>query len=86
MIVIELLRSFVNREWVKEVNEEGLEQIPRSFILPDFKRKEADIVYRVSIRGQVVVFYLLVELQSSVDFSMPYSRGSAIKSSIFPTC
>lgn len=71
-IFVELLRSFVDRGWVQEIDEEHLEQIPRSFILQDFKRKEADLVYRVSLNGHDVVFYVLMELQSTVDYRMPY--------------
>lgn len=40
--------------------------------MQDFKRKEADLVYRINLNGQDVVFYLLMELQSSVDYRMPY--------------
>jgi predicted transposase/invertase (TIGR01784 family) len=71
-IFVELLRSFVDRGWVHAVDEEQLEQIPHSFILQDFKRKEADLVYRLSLNGQEVVFYILMELQSRVDYRMPY--------------
>ncbi len=41
-------------------------------MLQDFKRQEADLVYRVKLNGQDVVFYLLLEMQSTVDFRMPY--------------
>ncbi|TYQ15037.1 UNVERIFIED_CONTAM: putative YhgA-like transposase [Acetivibrio alkalicellulosi] len=44
---------------------------PRAFILTDFKNKEADLVYKVNIDGSSIYFYLL-ELQSSVDFQLPY--------------
>lgn len=49
-----------------------MERIDKSFILSDFKEKEADLVYRVRLNGKDIVFYLLLELQSSVDFRMPY--------------
>lgn len=71
-LFVELLRSFVNQGWVQAVNEEDVQEIPHSFVLQDFKRQEADLVYRVNLNGQDVVFYLLLEMQSSVDFRMPY--------------
>jgi predicted transposase YdaD len=49
-----------------------VQEIPHSFVLQDFKRQEADLVYRVNLNSQDVVFYLLLEMQSSVDFRMPY--------------
>ncbi len=48
-----------------------MELVDKSFILPDFKNKEADLVYKVNIDGNSVYFYLL-ELQSRVDHQMPY--------------
>lgn len=71
-LFVELLRSFINKGWVQEVDEEHVQEIPHSFVLQDFKRQEADLVYRVKLSGQDVVFYLLLEMQSSVDFRMPY--------------
>ncbi|WP_232229072.1 Rpn family recombination-promoting nuclease/putative transposase [Paenibacillus zanthoxyli] len=70
-LFVELLRSFINKGWVQAVNEE-VQEIPHSFVLQDFKRQEADLVYRVKLNGQDVVFYLLLEMQSTVDFRMPY--------------
>lgn len=71
-LFVELLRSFINKGWVQAVDEEHVQEIPHSFVLQDFKRQEADLVYRVNLNGQDVVFYLLLEMQSSVDFRMPY--------------
>lgn len=71
-LFVELLRSFIDKGWVQAVDEEHVQEIPHSFVLQDFKRQEADLVYRVKLNGQDVVFYLLLEMQSSVDFRMPY--------------
>ncbi|MFD3274304.1 Rpn family recombination-promoting nuclease/putative transposase [Paenibacillus dendritiformis] len=71
-LFVELLRSFVHKGWVQSIDETNVQEIPHSFILQDFKRKEADLVYRVQLNGQEVVFYLLLEMQSKVDFQMPY--------------
>lgn len=71
-LFVELLRSFINKGWVQAVDEEHVQEIPHSFVLQDFKRQEADLVYRVNLNGKDVVFYLLLEMQSSVDFRMPY--------------
>ncbi|MFD0711610.1 Rpn family recombination-promoting nuclease/putative transposase [Paenibacillus sp. GCM10027626] len=40
--------------------------------MPDFSGKEADLVYRVKIKGREVIFYILIELQSTVDSLMPW--------------
>jgi len=67
----ELLRSFVDQGWAKNIKPEDVELVDKSFILPDFKNREADLVYKVNIDGSNIYFYLL-ELQSSVDHQMPY--------------
>ncbi|SHH42523.1 Rpn family recombination-promoting nuclease/putative transposase [Tepidibacter thalassicus] len=68
---IEFLRSFVKKEWVKSIKEENLILIDKEFILEDFKEEEADIVYKVNIDGKDIIFYILLELQSKVDYMMP---------------
>ena len=71
-VFMQLLRSFVDKSWVSSIDEDSAEYINKSFILQDFKGKEADIVYRLKIDGREVFFYILLELQSTVDYQMPY--------------
>ena len=71
-VFLQLLRSFVRQGWVDKIDESDIIRVDKSFILQDFKDKEADLVYRVKMDGQEVVFYILMELQSTVDFQMPY--------------
>lgn len=72
-LFVEFLHSFVmSSGWSNAIAEEQVEQISHSFISEDFKRREADVVYRVNLEGQDILFYVLVELQSSVDYRMSY--------------
>jgi predicted transposase/invertase (TIGR01784 family) len=68
---VEFLKGFVKKDWVKLIEEENLVLIDKEFILEDFKEEEADIVYKVNIDGNEIIFYILLELQSKVDFRMP---------------
>ncbi len=70
-LFVQLLRSFINQGWAQKIAPEDVEIVDKSFILPDFKDKEADLVYKIKMDGGDVYFYLL-ELQSTVDFQMPY--------------
>jgi predicted transposase/invertase (TIGR01784 family) len=70
-LFVQLLRSFIQQGWAQKIIPEDVELVDKSFILPDFKDQEADLVYKVKIDGGDVYFYLL-ELQSTVDFQMPY--------------
>ena len=70
-IFLDLLRCFVRLGWVDRIDgEDDLEPVNKSYVLPDFSGKEADVVYRVRLKGRTV-FFLLLELQSDVDFLMP---------------
>jgi len=54
-----------------DVTIDDVEKIPNSFITEEFRHLDSDIVYRVKLRDVDVYFYVLLELQSSVDFTMP---------------
>jgi predicted transposase/invertase (TIGR01784 family) len=68
---IDFLKGFVKKDWVNLIEEENLILIDKEFIQEDFKEKEADIVYKVNIDGKDIIFYILLELQSKVDYRMP---------------
>lgn len=46
--------------------------VNKSYILQDFNEKEAGIVYRLRTKGNDIIFYVLLELQSTVDYLMPF--------------
>ena len=68
---LELLRSFIKKDWVNSIKEEDLILVDKSYILSDFEEEESDILYKVNIDGKEVIFYVLLEFQSRVDFQMP---------------
>jgi predicted transposase/invertase (TIGR01784 family) len=71
-VFLELLQSFVNVNWVRQIDPAAMARIDKSYVLQDFHEKEADLIYRVKLKDQEVIFYLLLEMQSTVDFQMPY--------------
>ncbi|MGB9661169.1 MAG: Rpn family recombination-promoting nuclease/putative transposase [Moorellaceae bacterium] len=71
-IFLELLKTFVREDWVKTIDENSLILVNKSYILQDFKEKEADIVYLLKTQDQSIIFYILLELQSTVDYLMPF--------------
>jgi hypothetical protein len=54
---LELLQTFVGEEWVWEINEDDLTLVNKSYVLQDFSDKEADVVYRMRLRGTEIIFY-----------------------------
>jgi predicted transposase/invertase (TIGR01784 family) len=69
---LDLLKRHIKTQWVDQINEDDLELMNNQFILKDFRDKEADIIYRAKAGAQDVVFYVLLELQSVVDQTMPF--------------
>ena len=69
---LELLRSFVKHGWVEKIHENSIVRVDKKYILQDFAEKEGDIVYKGKIGEEQEVFFVLIELQSKVDFLMPY--------------
>ncbi|MDR1687056.1 MAG: Rpn family recombination-promoting nuclease/putative transposase [Clostridiales bacterium] len=69
---ISFLKDCISEPWVFEITENDLRKSNTSFILQDFTAKEADVVYEVSVNGRKIIFYILVELQSTVDYRMSY--------------
>lgn len=70
-VFINLIRGYVSNTWGNEISENNLSLIDKSFILEDYEQIESDIVYKASIDNHDIIFYILLEFQSSVDYSMP---------------
>jgi len=71
-VFLSMLKSFIHEPWAQDINEKDLELIDKEFILKDFTEKEADIIYRLNYKDSEIIFYCLLELQSGVDFTMPF--------------
>jgi len=63
----QLLETFVNEPWVKELDFSQAETLDKSFVADHYKATESDLIYKVRVRGHEAYIYLLLEFQSSVD-------------------
>lgn len=70
-IFINLINDFTDNEWKKDLQSDKLTLVDKSYILADYEEIEADIVYKFRDGEQELIFYVLLEFQSSVDYSMP---------------
>lgn len=68
---LSFINTFVQGDWVDKLEKDKLILIDKSYISSDYEELESDIVYQATIGKENVVFYVLLELQSSVDYSMP---------------
>lgn len=65
----QLVESFVEEEWVPQLDFDRAERIDKSFVAEHYKESESDLIYRIPLRDsdQAVILYLLIEFQSTVD-------------------
>jgi hypothetical protein len=71
---ISFLKDCVKAPWINELDEENLRRSPKEYVLQDFKKKAADIVYEGTLNKgkRKIIFYVLQENQSRVDYRMAY--------------
>ena len=70
-VFIDLVKKTLNATWAKELKIEQLTLVNKSYISSDYEETESDIVYKAKVNGSEVIFYILLEFQSSVDYTMP---------------
>lgn len=70
-IFLNLIKDFTDNIWSQELKAEQLILVDKSYVLSDYEELEADTVYRGKIGEKEIIFYVLLEFQSSIDYSMP---------------
>ncbi|MGL5069552.1 MAG: Rpn family recombination-promoting nuclease/putative transposase [Sarcina sp.] len=70
-IAIDLFKNFVKKEFMKDLKAEDLELVNKSYVASDYEESESDIVYKAKIGDKEAIFYILLEFQSKVDYTMP---------------
>jgi predicted transposase YdaD len=70
----QLIEGYIEGDWKSLLNFEKALKIETEFILPDFAKKDADVVYRVPLKYEEKALYLcvLIENQSTVDPIMAF--------------
>jgi len=68
---LNLIQTFISNNWGSKITKDNLVLVNKSYILSDYEELESDIVYKATIEGQDVFFYMILEFQSSVDYRMP---------------
>jgi predicted transposase YdaD len=58
--------------WVKNIDTDDLVWINTELIDDKFKERDSDVIYRVKFKDKEIIFYVMLELQSTVDFSIPF--------------
>ena len=71
-VFCQFMRSLVKEELTQKMHPDQLQAVDKSFISSDNKETDSDLIYKVALTPeQDAYFYILMELQSSVDDKMP---------------
>jgi len=67
-MIADLLRGFVREDWVRDLDFSTLEKVSSSYVTPELRSREGDVVWRVRWGNDGWLYiYLLIEFQSTVD-------------------
>ncbi|MFZ4656164.1 MAG: Rpn family recombination-promoting nuclease/putative transposase [Caldilineaceae bacterium] len=65
----QLIQTFVEEDWVAELDFDRAERLDKSFVADHYKETESDLIYKVPYRHaeKVIYLYILIEFQSNVQ-------------------
>ncbi|MBF0418758.1 MAG: Rpn family recombination-promoting nuclease/putative transposase [Magnetococcales bacterium] len=69
-MVRDLLLGFVKEAWVERLDFSSLEKMGGSYVTDDLRDREDDVIWRVRWGTEWLFIYLLMEFQSTVDWTM----------------
>jgi predicted transposase/invertase (TIGR01784 family) len=69
---LKFIKQHIAAPWVEQLREEDIELVNSKFVTRNLKDRESDIIYRARVNGRDIYFFILLELQSSVNFTMPF--------------
>jgi predicted transposase/invertase (TIGR01784 family) len=71
-MVVQLIQSFIHEKWVEKVDATHIRPVNSDFVTPFLESRETDLLYEVDIQGKKVLFCIMIELQSTVDYLMAF--------------
>lgn len=69
---LHFVQKYVKADWSAGLTPEQISLCDKEYVLQDYQKRSADLVYRIHLKAQTLYVYLIMELQSRVDFTMPF--------------
>ncbi|MDR2693275.1 MAG: Rpn family recombination-promoting nuclease/putative transposase, partial [Chitinispirillales bacterium] len=69
---LHFLKKYIAEPWTTGIAASDLVRVDNSYVTSEYSNIDADLIYKLKTGGADVYFYVLVELQSQVDFTMPF--------------
>lgn len=70
LIVEQLLRGFLQGDWIERLDFSTLQRVSNNFVSEDLRERHGDLIWRLRLKGEEgawVYVYLLLEFQSTSD-------------------
>ncbi len=73
----QLIQGYTNEDWKEKLDYSRAQRVDKEYVLPDFKKKESDILYKVPLvdkekNEKEIFLFVLIEHQSTVDHSIAF--------------
>jgi predicted transposase/invertase (TIGR01784 family) len=69
---LHFLKKYFPAPWTADISVDDIKKVEKSYITKEYKRVDSDLIYELKKGDTDVYFYVLLELQSTVDFTMPF--------------
>jgi predicted transposase/invertase (TIGR01784 family) len=66
------LKTRIAKPWTHDISVDDMERVDTSYITKEYREIDSDIIYKLKMNDKDVYLYVLLELQSEVDFTMPF--------------
>ena len=69
---LDFIQKYIALDWMMHLTEEDIEAVDKEFVSPEFDSFESDIIYKIRLDSEEIYLYILQEMQSKNDFTMPF--------------
>ena len=69
---LDFIQKYIALDWMMHLTEEDIEAVDKEFVSPEFDSFESDIIYKIRLDSEEIYPYILQEMQSKNDFTMPF--------------
>jgi predicted transposase/invertase (TIGR01784 family) len=69
---LHFLKKYIGADWTASIDEKDLVLISNTMIDEEHQNEESDVIYKLRFKDREIIFYVLLEMQSRVDKTMPF--------------
>ena len=69
---LHFLKKYFPAPWTADISVDNIVKVNKTYITKELRHLDSDLIYMLKKGGTDVYFYVLLELQSTVDFTMPF--------------